>query len=87
MKLECDDAGDLFVDPEMLAVRLCLHPRELRRRMRVGLVTSLIEIGTGDDEGRRRVTVRTGRIAWRAIVGADNSVLREERISIAAPTS
>ncbi len=85
MKLECDETGDVFVDPDVLARRLCLHPQELRRRMRIGLVTSLIEVGSGTDRGRRRVTVRTGRTAWRAIVAEDHTVISEELISVADP--
>lgn len=82
MKLSCSTSGDLYVEPEFLAGRLCLTQQELRRRMRIGLVTSLVEAGAGDDEGRRRVTVRCGRIAWRAIVDHDNVVTSEEMVSL-----
>jgi len=87
MKLERDGTGDLFIDPDILAQRLCLHPLELRRRIRAGLVTSLIEVGTGADSGYRRVTMRTGRTAWRATVAGDDTVVREERLSLADPPS
>jgi hypothetical protein len=83
MRLECDETGDLFVDPDFLSRRLCLTVEEFRRRLRMGLVTSLVEAGDGDDEGRRRLTVRCGRTAWRAIVDADNEVTSEELVSVA----
>lgn len=82
MRLECSEKGDLFVDPGFLSQRLCLDPRELRRRMRIGLVTSLVETGTGDDEGQRRLTVRCGKTAWRAIVDGGNNITSEELLSL-----
>lgn len=82
MKLECNEKGDVFVDPAFLSRRLCLDPRELHRRMRIGSVTSLVEAGIGDDEGQRRITVRSGRTAWRAIVDDANNLISEELISL-----
>lgn len=82
MRLECNENGDLFVDPDFLSKRLCLTSPELQRRMRIGLVTSLVEAGIGDDLGRRRITVRSGSIAWRAIVDDDNIIASEELVSV-----
>lgn len=81
MKLESDEKGDLYVDPVFVADRLCLAPQELQRRMRIGLVTSLVETGVGEDQGLRRITVRSGSIAWRAIVDGGNTIMSEELIS------
>lgn len=85
MQLECNERGDLFVDPKFLSKRFCLTPHELQRRMRIGLVTSLIEAGSGQDEGRRRITVRCGRTAWRAIVDGGNNITSEELLSLGQP--
>lgn len=82
MQLECSESGDLIVDAELLSARLCLTVTELQRRMRIGLVTSLVESGTGDDDGMRRITVRCGRTAWRATVDGGNNVTSEELLNL-----
>jgi hypothetical protein len=78
MRIERDSGGDYVLDPDELAPKLCLSAEELRRRMKVGLVTSLVEAGQGEDAGLCRLTVRCGGAVWRAIVGADGSVVWEE---------
>lgn len=87
MKLETDSRGDFFVDPSMLAERLGLGAQELRRRMRLGLVTSTVEQGSQQDEGRRRLTVRNGNTVWRAIVDSDRTVLSEEAFTLPRDTA
>lgn len=82
MRLERDEKGDLFVDPDFLSAKLRVAPGELRRRMRMGLVASVVEQGIGDDEGRRRITIRSGRTAWRAILDADDRITSEEIVSL-----
>lgn len=82
MKLEGNAQGDLFIDPAVLSSKFCLHPLELQRRMRIGLITSLIEAGSGEDEGRRRITVRSVGTAWRAIIDGANNVTSEELIRL-----
>lgn len=83
MKLETDSTGDLFVDPGVLAGRLGLGAQELRRRLRLGLVTSAVERGMGEDEGCRRLTVRSGNTIWRAVIDGDNTVISEEAFTLA----
>jgi hypothetical protein len=78
MKLERDPKGDFFIDPSALADRLAVNADELRRRMRLGLVTSIIETGDGEDLGRQRLTLRSGNKVWRAVVDADQNILSEE---------
>lgn len=82
MTLECDERGDFVLDPALLGARLSLSEHELRRRMRLGQVTSQVEIGIGNDEGCRRLTVRTGRSVWRAVVDAANNLVSEERLDL-----
>jgi hypothetical protein len=82
MRLECNEKGDFFVDPGFLSQRLCLTPQELQRRMRIGLVTSVVETGIGNDAGQRRITVRCGKIAWRAVVDGSDTVTSEELLSL-----
>lgn len=82
MKLECDGNGDFFVDPAFLANRLSIDPGRLRRNMRLGLVTSRVETGTGADEGTWRLTVRCGNAVWRAVIGSGSEMLGEETIGL-----
>ena len=77
MRIERDSNGDYVLDPDELAPKLSLSADELRHRLKLGLVTSLVEAGQGEDAGSWRLTVRCGRAVWRAIVGADGSVVRE----------
>lgn len=82
MKLERDANGDFFVDPAMLAQRLCLTANELQRMMRLGLVTSTVESGTGSDEGQQRLTVRCGNFVWRAVIDAEQHIVSEEALDL-----
>lgn len=85
MKLECDGKGDFVVDHCLLTVKLAISSEELRRRMRLGLVTSVVEAGLGSDEGLRRLTIRCGNAVWRAIVDAQQNVVSEETFSLGGP--
>ncbi|WP_193557250.1 DUF6522 family protein [Microvirga pakistanensis] len=78
MRIERDICGDYVLDPDELATKLYLSADELRRRMKLGLVTSLVEAGHGDDAGLHRLTARCGGAVWRAIVDARGCVVQEE---------
>ena len=65
MRIEQDPSGDHVLDATALAEKLSIPPEDLRRRMRLGLVTSLVEAGEGEDAGLRRLTVRRGGLARR----------------------
>lgn len=82
MKLERDAKGDFFVDPDLLAQRLRLSVSELQRVMRLGLVTSTVEAGTGSDEGQQRLTVRRGNFVWRAVIDAEQRIVGEEALDL-----
>src|SRR3954467_10248244 len=56
MRTERDQRGDFVLDATALAETLSIPPEDLRRRMRMGLVTSLVEAGEGADAGLRRLT-------------------------------
>ena len=71
-------AGDHVLEPTAQA-REVVHPHpDLRRRMRLGLVTSLVEAGEGEHAGLRRLTARCGAAVWRAVVEADGRVVSQE---------
>ena len=77
MRFDRDEHGDWLVDPSDLARRLGLTSGDLRRRMRLGLVTSRIERGSDEDEGRLRVTVRVGRTAWQGTFNEAGRLISE----------
>jgi hypothetical protein len=77
MHIEFDDKGDFLLDPDVLAAKLALKPEALRRRMGLGLVTSLVENGEGEHAGLRRITVRCGAHSWQAVVDTSGQVVDE----------
>jgi hypothetical protein len=80
MRIEQDPSGDYVLDATALAEKLSIPPEDLRRRMRLGLVTSLVETGEGEDAGLRRLTVCCGAAVWRAVLDADDQIVEEERV-------
>ena len=84
MKLERDGNGDFVLDPAVLTEKLRVDPDRLRRSMRLGLVTSKVEVGTGSDDGTWRLTVRSGNAVWRAIVDGNHEVVGEEAFRLDA---
>ena len=77
MRIERVLRGDYMLDAIALAEKLSISLEDLRRRMRLGLVTSLVEAGEGADAGLRRLTVRCGNEVWRAVVDADGQIVEE----------
>ena len=80
MRIERDQRGDDVLDASALAEKLSIPPEDLRRRMRLGLVTSLVETGKGEHASLRRLTVRCGAAVWRAVLDADDQIVEEERV-------
>jgi len=80
MRIERDQRGDYVLEPLALGEKLSIPPEQLRRCLRLGLVTSLVETGEGEHAGLRRLTVRCGAEVWRAVVDADDQIIEEERI-------
>ena len=77
MRFNLDERGDWVVHPADLASKLGMTPESLQHQMRLGLVTSRIERGSDEDEGRSRVTVRTGRASWEGIFDVAGSLISE----------
>jgi len=86
MRIERDQRGDYVLDASALAEKLSIPPEDLRRRMRLGLVTSLVEAGEGEHAGLRRLTMRCGAAVWRAVLDADDQIVEEERVGEPALT-
>ena len=78
MKLERDGNGDFILDPDLLIARFAVDAATFRRHMMLGMVTSIVENGEGEDCGRQRLTVRYGNQVWRAVIDGSLNVVNEE---------
>jgi hypothetical protein len=87
MRIERDQRGDYVLDASALAEKFSISLEHLRRRMRLGLVTSLVEAGEGEHAGLRRLTVRCGDEVWRAVLDADDQIVEEEQVGEPARAS
>lgn len=78
MHVERDQNGDFTFDSVALADRLQLSSEDLRRNIRRGLVTSMVERGEGEDAGTCRLRVKIGNRVWTAILNSEDRVITEE---------
>ncbi len=69
-----DENGEFLLPAALLAERFGWPIRTLQDYMRRGLVTSRVERGEGEDDGRWRLSVRCGNRRWQAVVEADGRV-------------
>jgi hypothetical protein len=83
--LERDGEGDFLLDPARLARRFALSAERFRRLVQAGHVKSSVEQGTGEDEGRQRLTVRCGNRAWTAVVDTGGNVVSETLLVLRRP--
>lgn len=81
MHLERNTRGDWFLDPEQLAAQFGAGPGQFRHDIRLGLVSSRIEIGSDEDRGNIRVTVRFQKKTWRGIFDEQGNLIRDEGTS------
>lgn len=78
MNLQRDARGDFLFESADLASRFGISITQLRRLMRLGLVTSSVETGEGEHQGTSRLRLRCGNRVWSAIVDAHDHVASEE---------
>lgn len=71
------EQGDFTLDAGIVARAFGFAVEELHDNMRRGLVTSAVERGEGEDEGRWRLSVRCGNRRWQAIVGPDGTIAEQ----------
>jgi hypothetical protein len=57
MRIERDQRGNYLLDGAAIAEKLSIPSEDLRRRMRLGLVTSLVEVGEGEDAGLHHLPI------------------------------
>ncbi|RKF13958.1 hypothetical protein D6850_12285 [Roseovarius spongiae] len=74
------------IDAEIVARALKLAPQELRERMREGAVTSRLERGEGEDEGRVRLTFFSATRRARITADASGAVLSCTGADVAQPS-
>jgi hypothetical protein len=85
--LERDGEGDFLLDPARLAKHFALGTERFRRLVRAGHVKSSVEQGMGEDEGRRRLTVRCGNRAWTVVVDTGGNIVSETLLVLRRPPS
>ncbi|GEP07763.1 DUF6522 family protein [Methylobacterium oxalidis] len=79
MRYDLDPSGNWVVDPDDLAAKLGLPSERLQSEMKLGLVRSRVERGSGDDEGRSRVTVQSRQAAWQGVFDLNGNLISERR--------
>jgi hypothetical protein len=80
MRLQPLENGGFEIEARDLGALLGLTEEEVRRRMEAGRITTRIERGLGEDEGRFRVTF-THDDGWvRLVLDAGGKVLKSSRI-------
>lgn len=82
MKLDPTESG-FSVEAEDLARLFDRNPDEVRRMMRDGSLTCLVERGEDEDAGRFRVTFRDGIRRVRLTVDAQGNILARSRVPMA----
>lgn len=82
MHLERNTRGDWFLDPEQLASQFGAGPGQFRHDIRLGLVSSRIEIDRDEDQSNIRVTVRFQKRTWRGVFDEHGSLIRDEGTSV-----
>lgn len=74
-----DAGGSFVIDADRIAARFGWSAGEWRDMQRRGLVTSRVERGEGEDQGRWRLSVICGNRLWLAVV-SDDGALIDERV-------
>ncbi|KPH80376.1 MULTISPECIES: DUF6522 family protein [Bosea] len=75
---EWDQAGDVTVDAALLARRFGMPVAAFHRLMGQGRVHGRVELGDGEDAGRRRVALRCGNRVWQAVLDTEGQVESEQ---------
>ncbi len=79
MRFTLDPHGSWLVDPRDLAARLGVSVSYLKRQLSLGLISSRLDPGCDEDEGRSRITIRASSAAWEGIFDRDGTLLSERR--------
>jgi hypothetical protein len=79
--------GEVEVDALIVAQGLGITPDLLRDEMRAGKVTSRLERGVGDDEGRHRLTFFADDESFSLIVDDEGRVIKSSAVKREDPQS
>lgn len=85
MILEIDD-GDVTVSADIVAGHFGLDPKDVQRLMRAGEITGRVEKGTGEDDGRYRLTLRHAGRQVRLTCDAAGRIINTSRTVLAGRT-
>ncbi|WP_272860192.1 DUF6522 family protein [Paracoccus stylophorae] len=80
------DNGSPVVDADAIAPLLGIEVDELRRGLQQGQITTGVERGEAEDEGRFRLTFVSAQWRLRLTCDADGNVLSVSRVQRGAPT-
>ncbi|MDB5595377.1 MAG: hypothetical protein JWM36_2338 [Hyphomicrobiales bacterium] len=78
MDIEREAGGDYLIASAEVAARFRISIAELRRLTTLGLMSSSVETGEGEDAGTSRLTLRCGNRVWRAVLDAHDHVSSED---------
>ncbi|CAH1667678.1 conserved hypothetical protein [Hyphomicrobiales bacterium] len=80
-----DASGAFVLDARRIAARFGWSEEEWHGMQRRGLVTSRVERGEDEDQGRWRLSVHCGNRRWFAIVTEEGAVIEEKLDFLPSP--
>lgn len=72
--------GEILVEAAVIGEGLSLQPAAVQEEMRAGRITSLCERGSGEDEGRFRLTFFTENRRFRIIVDEAGQIIQRLKL-------
>ncbi|ARO54574.1 hypothetical protein B2G69_10730 [Methylorubrum zatmanii] len=67
MRFDCNTIGEWMANPDELAAKLGISTKRLLEEQALGLIRVRVESGSGEDQGRSRITVQNRDAQWRGI--------------------
>ncbi|WP_336492497.1 DUF6522 family protein [Methylobacterium nigriterrae] len=86
MHFDLDERGDWIVDLGELARKFGTSTGYLQHQIRLGLLKSFLETESDECEGRSRITVRAGKMAWQGTFDSAGFLIGEEMLPEALAT-
>ncbi|MCP8937588.1 DUF6522 family protein [Alsobacter sp. SYSU M60028] len=80
-------SGDVEIPLEWVASAFGLTPEAALEAMRAGRITSVVENGVGEDEGRRRLTFFNGSRRARIVLDAAGRPVQRSSVDFGAADS
>jgi len=80
MHFTLDERGDWIVDLDELALKFGTSRGYLQHQIRLGMLKSFLETASDEREGRSRITVRAGKMAWQGTFDSGGFLIVEEML-------